>query len=495
MASSKLDIIIQAQDRASKVLSSIGKQTTDLHKSVTDLGHANDTTGTKVQGLTGSFIKAGAALGAITIAANLVGSAISKAFEVGADVFRSASAFEQSAIAFEVMLGSADKARTMLKDVSRFAANTPFELPELIDTTKRLLAYNIAAEDIIPTLTSLGNITAGIGRDKLPQLILAYGQVRAATKLTGAELRQFSEAGVPLIEQLAKQFGVAEARILEMVSAGEIGFPAVRQAFMEMSGEGGKFFNLMERQSLTFDGVVSNLRDNFMSMGREIIGMSNDGTIREGSIFQTLSNAAQNLLKWVDANRQAIENYGRGLMDGLVNVFNAHVMPLLQRFADWLTNPAYAAQRQQWIDKMAEFVRSVATVAIFGGQVIVWASNMIGSMSRLYGYIKPVVDLLNVIQRLNPMNIYNSAVMQGLKWITGRATGGVIRPGETTLVGERGPEIIKAPGGSKVFTNQQSQQMMSGGFTINGLTINNYTPNTNGSIMADLGWEISRRIA
>jgi len=118
-------------------------------------------------------------------------------------------------------------------------------------------------------------------------------------------------------------------------------------------------------------------------------------------------------------------------------------------------------------------------------------------MSRLYDHIRPVVDLLNTLQRFSPTNIINSGYMNIMKMLTGRATGGVIRPGETTLVGERGPEIIKAPGGSRVFTNQQSQGLMAGGggFTINGLTINNYTPNTNGSIMADLGWAVSRRIA
>jgi tape measure domain-containing protein len=507
MATSKLDIVIQAQDQASRVLSAIGRQTSDLQKSVTDLGQANATTGTKVQGMTTAFFKAGLALEAVRIAANAVGAAISTAFDIGKDVFASAAAFEQSAIAFEVMLGSADRARKLLQDVSVFARKTPFELPELVDTTKRLLAYNIAAEDIIPTLTALGNVTAGIGREKMPQLILAYGQVRAATRLTGMELRQFTEAGVPLIEQLARQFGVAESQIMEMVSAGEIGFPAVQQAFQEMSAEGGKFYNLMERQSTTFDGVVSNLRDNFMGMGREIIGISQDGTVREGSIFHTLSLRAQDLLKWVDANRAGIERFGRQLFDSLVAMFNQNVLPVLQRFGDWLTNPKYAEERQQWVNKMGDFARNVGAVASAGASLVGWIASAIGWFDALYTKIKPVTDLLGKISAFSPPNIINGLLtgqLPGLNQIRqmgkqlrlpGFAMGGFTGRGAANDVAglvHKGEYVLPQQAVDQATGLPKSG---AGGFSIGSLTIVNNTPGSTSSIMADLGWEISRRLA
>jgi len=114
--------------------------------------------------------------------------------------------FEQTQVAFATMIGSAEKANALLKEMASFASRTPFQLADLEKATKSLLAYGVAVDDVIPTLTTLGDIAAGVGMDKLPQLILAFGQVKAATKLTGAELRQFTEAGVPLLEALVNQF-------------------------------------------------------------------------------------------------------------------------------------------------------------------------------------------------------------------------------------------------------------------------------------------------
>ena len=114
--------------------------------------------------------------------------------------------FEQTQIAFETMLGSAELGQKTLKELSQFAAQTPFEIPQLETAAKQLLAYGMSAEELIPTLRMLGDITAGVGMDKLPQLILAFGQVKAATKLTGMELRQFTEAGVPMLDALAAHF-------------------------------------------------------------------------------------------------------------------------------------------------------------------------------------------------------------------------------------------------------------------------------------------------
>lgn len=186
-------------------------------------------------------------------------------------VIAAGAGFEQTQIAFETMIGSVDKAHKTLADLAQFAARTPFELPQLEEASKRLLAYGVSADSLIPTLRMLGDISAGVGMDKLPQLILAFGQVKAITHLTGMELRQFSEAGVPLLGALATQFGKTEQEILDMVSAGEIGFADVQKALGSMTEEGGKFFNLMDRQSTSLGGMWSNLNDQ-MSLTARTIG-------------------------------------------------------------------------------------------------------------------------------------------------------------------------------------------------------------------------------
>jgi tape measure domain-containing protein len=151
-------------------------------------------------------------------------------------------------------------------------------------------------------------------------LIMAFGQVKAATRLTGMELRQFTEAGVPLLDILAKQMGKTTAEMVEMISDGKVGFPEVEKAIFGMSAEGGKFFNLMERQSKTFDGVMSNLRDNIGRVARNVIGLTDTGEVVKGGFFDKLSTAASNLLMWFDKNRESIIAFLQNGLNVLLSV-------------------------------------------------------------------------------------------------------------------------------------------------------------------------------
>jgi tape measure domain-containing protein len=173
-----------------------------------------------------------------------------------------ASEMEQALISFETMLGSARNARKLVNEIVQLAASTPFETAELTDYVKRLLAMGIESTKVIGNLRQLGDIAAGVGKEKLPQIVLAFGQVAAKTKLAGGELKQFTEAGVPLVAELAKVMGVAESKIFDMVSAGQIGFKEVEKAIANMTSEGGKFAGLMGKQAQTTEGLMSTLKDN-----------------------------------------------------------------------------------------------------------------------------------------------------------------------------------------------------------------------------------------
>lgn len=203
---------------------------------------------------------------------------------------KAASNFEQTTIAFETMLGSAERGSNTIRELNQFANVTPFTNDDVFKASKSLLAYNIQAEELIPTLTSLGNIAAGVGMDKMPQLVLAFGQVKAATRLTGMELRQFTEAGVPLLDELAKVTGKSVAVIKEdLIPSGKIGFDLVSTAMANMSKEGGKFFNLMERQSTTFGGRLSTLQGKIGLLAVEY-GTGLNKTLRpavEGALYAT----------------------------------------------------------------------------------------------------------------------------------------------------------------------------------------------------------------
>lgn len=179
-----------------------------------------------------------------------------------------ADGFEQASISFEVMLWSEEKAINLLKDLSQFAKQSPFELLGIRQSAKQLLAFGIDAENLIPTLKVLGDVASGTGTG-LDRIAYAFWQVRAAWRLTGNELRQFTEAWVPLIDELAKLFWVTAWEIKEMVSEWTVWFNDVQQAFVNMTSEWGKFFNMMERQTTTLSGKISNLKDKFNQLLEE----------------------------------------------------------------------------------------------------------------------------------------------------------------------------------------------------------------------------------
>lgn len=176
-----------------------------------------------------------------------------------------AGQMEQWRVSFETMLGSASKAETLLAKISDFAAKTPFELPGVVQGSKQLLAFGITAENVLPSMKMLGDTAAGLGVP-IERLILNFGQVAAQGKLTGRELRDFAIAGVPLLDELAKSMGKTKVEIQDMVSAGQIGFPDVVRAFQSMTGEGGRFNDMMIKQSQTLFGMISNLKDNIIRL-------------------------------------------------------------------------------------------------------------------------------------------------------------------------------------------------------------------------------------
>lgn len=214
--------------------------------------------------------------------------------------------FQQLEVAFRTMLGNKILADQMMSDVVEFAAITPFELSEVASGAKSLLAFGVAAKDILPTLKSLGDVSAGLSVP-IERLILNFGQVKTQAQLTGRELRDFNIAGVPLISELAKNLGVAEEKISEMVSAGNIGFEDVAKAFQTMTQEGGRFANLMYEQSKTITGQVSNLKDAWNQMLNEI-GKSNEGAI--GGALGTAKLLIENYEKVIDVLKVIVATYG-----------------------------------------------------------------------------------------------------------------------------------------------------------------------------------------
>lgn len=192
--------------------------------------------------------------------------------------------FQQMGIAFETMLGSKAKSDQLMAEVVNLAAKTPFTLTQVGQGAKQLLAFQVAQSDVIDTLTRLGNVASGVSVP-IDRLITAYGQVKAKGKLMGDDLRQFTEAGIPMIHELAKEFGVADDQIAKMVETGKVGFKDVDKVIKNLTNTGGMFFNLMEKQSTSLTGLTSNLADAWDRMLNKI------GTNNEGFLNSSIKSA------------------------------------------------------------------------------------------------------------------------------------------------------------------------------------------------------------
>lgn len=184
---------------------------------------------------------------------------------------------QQLEVAFETMLGSKEKADTLMTEIIDLVAKTPFGLQDVSNATKMLLAYGSTAEEVTGEIKMLGNIASGLSIP-LNDLIYLYGTTRTQGRMFTMDLRQFMGRGIPLAEELAKQFGVTKDKVGELVTAGKVGFDDMAKALQAMSSEGGKFNNLMDKQSATISGQISNLEDSIYQMFNEI-GRSSEGVI------------------------------------------------------------------------------------------------------------------------------------------------------------------------------------------------------------------------
>lgn len=185
--------------------------------------------------------------------------------------------YQQLEVAFETMLGSKSKADALMGQLIDTAATTPFEMSEVAEASKMLLAYGMEGDKVNETLIRLGDIAAGLSMP-LKDLAFLYGTTMVQGRLYTQDLNQFLGRGIPLADELAKQFGKNKSEVKKLVEEGKIGFPEVQKAIEALTGEGSKFGGLMDKQSKTISGQMSNIEDAWEQMFNEI-GKSQEGNI------------------------------------------------------------------------------------------------------------------------------------------------------------------------------------------------------------------------
>lgn len=183
--------------------------------------------------------------------------------------------FEMQRVALGGIIQDSDKASELFKQIKSAAIKSPFEIKDLVSYTKQLSAYRIETDQLFETTQRLADVSSGLGVD-MGRIILAYGQVRAASVLRGTELKQFTEAGIPLVELLAEKFSqlsgrmVNTAEVFDLISKRAVSFKMIKEIFEDMTNAGGMFYKMQEKQAETLQGKWMNLKDSVSIMYDEI---------------------------------------------------------------------------------------------------------------------------------------------------------------------------------------------------------------------------------
>jgi tape measure domain-containing protein len=501
MADKKLQVTIDLKDQFTQKMNEISKSTSE--------------TNNRMGGLTTTILKANIAFAALS----KIGSFVVDSFKrVGGAVrgfltesLNMAGALEQNRMALDVMIGSAEKAAELLTNLSKFAAVTPFNLTDLQGYTKQLIAFGYGADDIIPIMTKLGNVSAGVGMDKLPNIVYAMGQVKVAGRLMGQELLQFINAGVPLIEALADTMGIAQESVRTYVEQGKVGYAQVERAMASLSDEGGRFEGLMNKQSTTLFGLQSNFEDFTDSIKRRVGGIDEAGNIIKGGLIDKVRGGFVSLMEYIDGSTNTIQrvaDFLSGLVGKVAEVLQSFVEAALtsDKVRDSFNGLKEAARSligriSEGKKGFMEFGKEGETVGeTIATTLIDGVTNLIQKLEALWGWFqdnkeeimefatamgdaaKAVGELAKGIAKVGKYFKDNENAWKTLKVLTmgpamlipdlkkkfeKNAAGTMYSSGGMTLVGERGPELVHLPRGSKVYNNNQTKSVGGGTTNIN----------------------------
>lgn len=274
--------------------------------------------------------------------------------------------FQQLDVAFRTMLGSAEKADALMSQLVRTAATTPFDLQGVAQGAKQLLAYGIAAEDVNDTLVRCGDVAAGLSIP-LNDLVYLYGTTMTQGRMFTQDLRQFQGRGIPIAEELAKVLGTTTDKLGDMVTAGRVTSDVFQQAFNNMTSAGSRFGGLMDEQSKTITGQISNIEDAIDVMFNKL------GQQSEGIINTTLSGVSYIV--------EHYEQFGRMLL-GLVATYGAYKAAVMTVAAaqGWAT--AAEAIHYNWL-VLVERAQKLLNATMLSNPYVLVATAIAGVVAAL----------------------------------------------------------------------------------------------------------------
>lgn len=369
-----------------------------------------------------------AAVGAVTAA---LGAGVVAGVKYNASI-------ESYQTSFEVMTGSAEKAAEVIDKLKKVGAETPFELPDLADTTQLLMNYGFSADEAMDKMMMLGDISQG-SAEKMSRIATAYGQMSSAGKVSLEDVKQMIEAGFNPLQEISESTGESMASLYDRISKGTISVDEITASMQRATSEGGKYFQSMEKQSQTFSGLISTLKDNAQQLLGEVVKPISDGLTE--SLLPAAISAIEQLTQGFEENGvagmiQAAGNIVNGLFTGMME--NAPLlistgMELLNQFLLGIATgvPALLTKGFEIVTQLAlGILQNLPQLITQGAEVI---TNFIsGILSSLPSVLQSGADMI--------LNLLHGLVQNAPQIIT---QAGVMIADFASAIGERLPDILQ----------------------------------------------------
>lgn len=361
----------------------------------------------------------------------------------GVKAVKAAGDFEQARIAYETMLGSAEAAQSLLAEMQTFAAKTPFGMTQLTEAGKLMLAFGFQAKEILPNLQMLGDVAAGLSIP-VDDLAMAFGRARTTGRLMSDSLRTLLRSGVPVLDVLAERFNTTKQGVMDLVGQGKVSFEDLRAVFVSLTQEGGRFHNLMQKQSESTLGIWSNLMD---AIEATVIDLG-DAFVEAFDIKGLLQTA----VAWVERLGAVVKERGiinileeyKGVISGIAAAVGGALVPSLLNTAIALARsgarlaPWAAAGYLVWrvaSDLGVKFEDVIPIVGRFGaviGGIVSIASGAATSISAL---------VRAVIQSIGDWGRYLDMIWPQLQSIQAYLQAGMF--GEATRAVQNLPSVMR----------------------------------------------------
>lgn len=297
MADNTVEYIVKLRDEMSGTLAAIQKHTEQMNNSMQ-----------QTQGIMSRL----QSVAGVAFAVNAVKSFAGSIIETGSNI-------EQLNVAFSTMLGSKQAAVQMMADITKFAKETPFELTDVASSSKQLLAFGIEQQKVISTLRSLGDVAAGVSAP-IGDIAYLYGTINTQGRAMTMDINQFANRGIPIWKELETITGKSGLALRKYVEDGKVDFATIEKAFQNMSGVGGKFFNLMDAQSKTTGGTISNLKDSLGQLANDLFVTLQPAINAVVKSMMGFVQSMRSAIEWAKENQAAIKAIG-GAMAVLVGAY------------------------------------------------------------------------------------------------------------------------------------------------------------------------------